>query len=118
LFKGFLAIFLLDMGIFCGKKLKYFFKNGAFTTLFVIIIPLINGVIFTYLSSFVTDSIGDRFLLSILVASVSYIAVPAAMKMAVPKANPGIFIPMALAVTFPVNITIGMPLYMMVIVNS
>ena len=118
LFKGFLAIFLLDMGIVCGRKLKDFLKNGAFTTMFAIIIPLINGVVFAYLSSFVTDSIGDRFILSVLAASASYIAVPAAMKMAVPKANPGIFIPMALAVTFPVNITIGMPLYMMVIVNS
>jgi hypothetical protein len=52
-----------------------------------------------------------------LVASASYIAVPAAMKIAVPKANPGIFIPMALAITFPVNITIGMPIYMFVIMS-
>jgi hypothetical protein len=48
---------------------------------------------------------------SILAAGASYIAVPAAMKIAVPKANPGIYLPMALAVTFPINITIGMPLY-------
>ena len=57
---------------------------------------------------------GDGFILAILAASASYIAVPAAMKIAVPKANPGIFIPMALAITFPFNITIGMPLYFMI----
>jgi uncharacterized protein len=50
-------------------------------------------------------------MLGILAASASYIAVPAAMKITVPKANPGLFLPMALAVTFPINITIGMPLY-------
>ncbi len=117
LFKGFLAIFLLDMGLVCGKKLNDFLKNGAFTTLFAIVMPLINGVIFAYLSGFVTQSMGDRFMLAVLAASASYIAVPAAMKIAVPKANPGIFIPMALAITFPVNITIGMPLYLYVIGN-
>lgn len=115
IFKGFLAIFLLDMGIVCGKKLKDFLKNGQFTTIFAIIIPIINGIIFAYLSSFITQNIGDRFMLTILAASASYIAVPAAMKIAVPKANPGIFIPMALAITFPVNITIGMPIYMFII---
>ncbi|CAM4152389.1 MULTISPECIES: sodium-dependent bicarbonate transport family permease [Flavobacterium] len=117
LFKGFLAIFLLDMGIVCGKKLKDFLKNGWFTTIFAIVIPLINGIVFAYLSGWITSEIGDRFILAVLAASASYIAVPAAMKIAVPKANPGIFIPMALAVTFPVNITIGMPIYMYIIVN-
>ena len=117
LFKGFLAIFLLDMGIVCGKKLNDFLKNGRFTTAFAIIIPILNGVLFAYLSGFITPEIGDRFMLAILAASASYIAVPAAMKMAVPKANPGIYLPMALAITFPVNITIGMPIYMFVIMN-
>ena len=117
LFKGFLAIFLLDMGIVCGKKLKDFLKNGAFTTVFGIVVPLINGIIFACLSGFFTQNIGDRFMLAVLAASASYIAVPAAMKIAVPKANPGIFIPMALAITFPVNITIGMPIYMFVIMS-
>jgi hypothetical protein len=117
LFKGFLAIFLLDMGIVCGNKLKDFLKNGAFTIVFAIVVPLINGVIFACLSGFCTQNIGDRFMLTILAASASYIAVPAAMKIAVPKANPGIFIPMALAITFPVNITIGMPIYMFVIMS-
>jgi hypothetical protein len=115
IFKGFLAIFLLDMGIVCGKKIGDFLKGGWFTALFAILIPLINGIVVAILSGFITQSNGDRFMFAVLAASASYIAVPAAMKMAVPKANPGIFVPMALAVTFPFNITIGMPIYLAVI---
>jgi hypothetical protein len=111
LFKGFLAIFLLDMGITSGKKLKSFFSYGWFPIVFAIIIPLINGCLFAYLGGFVTDEISNRFIFGILAASASYIAVPAAMKVSVPSANPGLFLPMALAITFPINITIGMPLY-------
>lgn len=115
LFKGFLAIFLLDMGIVSGKKLSDFFKNGWFTTLFAILIPLVNGCIVASLSGIITPEIGNRFMLAVLAASASYIAVPAAMKIAVPNANPGLFLPMALAVTFPFNITIGMPIYLGII---
>lgn len=111
LFKGFLAIFLLDMGITSGRKLKDFLDSGKFTALFAILIPLINGCVVAYLSQVITDNPGDRFMFAILAASASYIAVPAAMKIAVPNANPGIFLPMALAVTFPFNITLGLPIY-------
>lgn len=116
IFKGFLAIFLLDMGIISGRKLADFIKSGWFTSLFAVVIPIINGCAVAWMSSLVTGSIGDRFMLSILAASASYIAVPAAMKMAVPKANPGLYLPMALAVTFPFNITFGFPIYMAIIV--
>lgn len=118
LFKGFLSIFLLDMGISSGKKLKSFFSFGWFPLFFAILIPLINGSIIALLSSFVTADMSNRFMFAILAASASYIAVPAAMKISVPKANPGIFLPMALAVTFPVNITIGMPIYFLIVLNS
>ncbi len=111
LFKGFLAIFLLDMGIVSGKKLNDFFKSGWFTAIFAIIIPLINGCLIAYLSQWITDDVGNKFIFAVLASSASYIAVPAAMKIAVPKANPGLFLPMALAVTFPFNITLGMPIY-------
>ena len=111
LFKGFLVIFLLDMGIISGKKLNAFVKNGWFTILFALIIPLFNGCLVAILSQFVTDVVGNRFIFAVLAASASYIAVPAAMKIAVPKANPGLYLPMALAVTFPFNITIGFPIY-------
>jgi hypothetical protein len=115
LFKGFLAIFLLDMGITSGRKLKAFFSFGIFPFLFAVIIPLLNGCIFAMLSSVVTTDITNRFVFAVLAASASYIAVPAAMKITVPKANPGLYLPMALAVTFPINITIGMPLYFQIV---
>ena len=115
LFKGFLAIFLLDMGIISGRKLNDFFKSGWFTLVFAIVIPLINGSIVAIASQLITHDVGNRFILATLAASASYIAVPAAMKMAVPKANPGLYLPMALAVTFPINISIGLPLYLSVV---
>ncbi|WP_088322831.1 sodium-dependent bicarbonate transport family permease [Polaribacter tangerinus] len=115
LFKGFLAVFLLDMGITSGGKLKALLKKGWFTLSFAIIIPIINGCLIAVVSGFFIDEIGNRLLMAILAASASYIAVPAAMKLAAPKANPGLYIPMALAITFPFNITLGMPLYLAII---
>lgn len=117
LFKGFLAIFLLDMGITSGKKLKSFFSYGWFPFIFSLLVPLVNGCVVAFASSMVTSDLTNRFMFAVLAASASYIAVPAAMKITVPKANPGLFLPMALAVTFPVNITIGMPLYFLVVQN-
>jgi hypothetical protein len=115
LFKGFLALFLLDMGISSGKKLRSFFSVGWFPILFAIVVPLFNGCITAYLSGlFITDE-ANRFIFAILAASASYIAVPAAMKISVPKANPALFLPMSLAITFPINITIGMPLYFFIV---
>lgn len=111
IFQGFLAIFLLDMGISTGKNLRAFFSYGWFCFFFALLIPLLNGILFAYLSAWVSNEISDRFLVSVLAASASYIAVPAAMRFAVPKANPALFVPMALGVTFPINITIGLPLY-------
>ncbi|TVR83683.1 MAG: sodium-dependent bicarbonate transport family permease [Saprospirales bacterium] len=115
IFQGFLAIFLLDMGITSGRKLKSLFSYGAFPLAFGILIPILNGVATAYFSGFFTDDISNRFILAVLSASASYIAVPAAMKVSVPKANPGLFLPMALAITFPVNITLGLPLYFLVV---
>jgi hypothetical protein len=118
MFKGFLAIFLLDMGIVSGRKLEDFIKSGWFAVVFAIAIPLVNGCIVAAFSQIITDSIGNRFIFAILAASASYIAVPAALKIAVPKANPGLYLPMALAVTFPFNITLGMPIYYSIIIST
>ena len=118
LFKGFLAIFLLDMGITSGRKLKSFFSFGWFPIIFAILIPLINGCFVAFVSSFVTHDISNRFMFAILAASASYIAVPAAMKISVPKANPGLFLPMALVVSFPINITIGLPIYFLIVQHT
>ncbi len=115
LFKGFLAIFLLEMGMVTARRFKAFRQHGWFVMLFSIVIPVINGCVVAYTSQYITDGIGNRFVFAILAASASYIAVPAAMRLAAPKADPGLYIPMALGVTFPFNITIGMPLYYMII---
>ena len=115
IFKGFLAVFLLDMGITSGRKLKAFFKTGYFSSLFATLIPLINGVIVAYISQWVSPEVGDRLIFAILAASASYIAVPAAMKLSNPEADEGLYVPMALAVTFPFNLTLGMPIYWMII---
>lgn len=114
IFKGFLALFLLEMGMVTAKKFTAFKTYGGFVTVFAMLIPLINGCAVAALSGIVTADTGNRFMFAILAASASYIAVPAAMRLAVPKADPGLYIPMALAVTFPMNITLGMPLYMWV----
>jgi len=115
IFKGFLMVFLLDMGITSGKKLNTFLKKGWFALIFAIVIPIVNGVLVAIISGWVTESIGNRLLFAILAASASYIAVPAAMRLAAPKANPSLYLPMALAITFPFNITLGMPLYLGII---
>ncbi len=118
IFKGFLAVFLLDMGITSGRKLSDFIKKGWFAFLFAIIIPIINGCIVAIASGIFSSGEGNRLLFAILAASASYIAVPAAMKLAAPKANPSLYIPMALAITFPFNITLGMPLYLYIVQMS
>jgi len=118
IFKGFLAVFLLDMGITSGRKLKAFFKTGYFSSLFATLIPLINGVIVAYISQWVSPEVGDRLIFAILAASASYIAVPAAMKLSNPEADEGLYVPMALAVTFPFNLTLGMPIYWMIIQST
>lgn len=117
IFKGFLAIFLLEMGMVTAKRFKAFKKYGWFASLFAVFIPLLNGCIVALLSGLFIQEIGDRFIFSILAASASYIAVPAAMRIAVPKADPGLYIPMSLGITFPFNITLGMPVYFY-LVNS
>lgn len=111
IFKGFLVIFLLDMGIISGRNLGAFFKAGWFTAAFAILMPFVNGVLMAFISQLFCTNPADCFLLAVLAASASYIAVPAAMKMVAPESDPGLYIPMALAVTFPVNITIGLPVY-------
>ena len=115
IFKGFLAIFLLEMGMMTANRILSFRQYGWFVTLFAIVIPAINGCGVDYFSQFITHAIGDRLILAVLAASASYIAVPAAMRLAAPKADPGLYVPMALGVTFPFNITVGMPLYLTLI---
>ena len=118
IFKGFLAIFLLEMGMVTAKRFSAFRKYGWFASAFAIIIPMINGCIVAVVSGLVTHDVGNRFIFAVLAASASYIAVPAAMRLAAPKADPGLYIPMALGITFPFNITVGIPVYMMIVANT
>jgi hypothetical protein len=111
IFKGFLAVFLLDMGLQAGSQLSGMRKNGAFLVLFAGLFPFFNGLMALGLASLFTASTGNLLLFAILGAGASYIAVPAAYKNAVPEANPGIYLPMALGITFPINIIIGIPFY-------
>ena len=117
IFKGFLSVFLLDMGITSGKKLSSFLDNDWTALVFALLVPLFNGCAVALLSSLVTENTGNQFLFAILAASASYIAVPAAMRLAAPKANASLYVPMALAITFPFNITVGMPIYLYIIQN-
>jgi uncharacterized protein len=118
IFKGFLAIFLLEMGMVTAKRFSAFRKYGLFLSAFALLIPALNGSIVAWASGFVTEEVGNRFIFAILAASASYIAVPAAMKLAAPKADPGLFIPMALGLTFPFNISLGMPIYYAIVTHS
>lgn len=115
IFKGFLAIFLLEMGMVTAKRIASFRQYGWFAGVFAMVIPFINGCVVAWTSGMFIDSPGDRLIFATLAASASYIAVPAAMRHAAPDADPGLYIPMALGVTFPFNISIGLPLYYLII---
>ena len=115
IFKGFLALFLLEMGMTTARRIKTFKTHGWYMALFALIIPAINGVVVAWLSQFITTDVSNRFVFAVLAASASYIAVPAAMRLAAPKADPGLYIPMALGLTFPFNISLGMPIYFWII---
>jgi len=115
IFKGFLALFLLEMGMTTARRIKSFKTHGWYMALFAIVIPAINGIVVAWLSQFVTSDPSNRFIFAVLAASASYIAVPAAMRLAAPKADPGLYIPMALGLTFPFNIALGMPIYFSII---
>jgi hypothetical protein len=111
LFKGILALFLLDMGLVAAKRISELKKVGSFLIAYAVIMPIFNACVAMGLAYFFGLSKGDAFLLALLSASASYIAVPAAMRLSVPEANPGIYLPLSLAVTFPFNISLGIPLY-------
>ena len=111
LFKGMLSLFMLDMGLLAGSRLGGLRSRGLLFTLFGLVVPLINAALTILVCPWLGISLGNAFLLTILAASASYIAVPAAMRMAVPQSNPGIFVPMSLGITFPLNIILGIPLY-------
>ncbi len=115
IFYGVLVLFLLDMGIVAAKRLRDLASQGVVLVLFALIMPLLGAAVAVVTARMLSLSRGDAFLLTVLSASASYIAAPAAVRIAIPRANPGLHLPMALAVTFPFNITVGLPLYLQMV---
>jgi hypothetical protein len=111
LFKGIVLLFLLDVGMMAARKANHLIRVGSRLVIFGIVTPIINGVLGILLAYALGMSQGDAFLFTLLCASASYIVVPAAMRQAVPEANPGLFELLSLSVTFPFNISLGIPLY-------
>ena len=111
LFKGLLAIFLLEMGLVAASRLGDLRRAGGFLVGFAIGMPLFGGALGALTASLLGMSVGGAALLATLYASASYIAAPAAMRIAVPEANPALSIGAALGITFPFNLMVGIPTY-------
>jgi hypothetical protein len=112
MFYGVLTFFLLDMGLVAARRIKDLQKTGIFLISFAILIPIVNAVIGIAIAWLIEMPKGNALLFSVLCASASYIAVPAAMRLTVPEANPSLYVSTALAVTFPFNIIVGIPIYL------
>ena len=111
LFKGALALFLLEMGLVAAQRLAEVRSVGWFLLGFGIVMPLISASMGIAVALAVGLSVGGTVVLATLAASASYIAAPAAMRIAVPEANPGFYLTASLGITFPFNVILGIPLY-------
>jgi len=111
LFRGVLTLFLLEIGLVTGKKLGDLKKVGFFLVAFGILMPMINAVIGILFGKMAGLGVGGCTIMGVLAASASYIAAPAAVRIALPEANPTYYLTSALAITFPFNVTVGLPLY-------
>ncbi|WP_274533405.1 sodium-dependent bicarbonate transport family permease [Fulvimarina pelagi] len=113
-FQGVLCIFLLDMGLIAGRGLRQANVLDRGAVVFGFVMPLLGASAGLLAALLVGLSTGGTMLLMTLSASASYIAVPAAMRVAVPQANPSIYLTLSLAVTFPFNLVLGLPIYLAV----
>lgn len=111
LFKGILALFLIEMGLITAMQLPSLRRYGAFLLVFGIVTPLCFAILGALVGGSLGLSIGGTTILATLFASASYIAVPAAMRISVPEANPTLSLTASLGITFPFNILLGIPLY-------
>lgn len=111
IFKGALALFLLEMGLIVSKQLKGLGQHGSFMLCAGIVMPLFGALCGGLVGTLLNLSVGGVTMLTTLAASASYIAVPAAMRLALPKANPALSLGASLGITFPFNVLIGIPLY-------
>jgi len=110
-FRGVLCLFLLDTGLIATRRLTQSRKLAARLVAIAVILPLANGSLGTLLGAGIGLEAGSAAVLGVLAASASYIAVPAAMRLALPEADPGISLSMALGITFPFNITFGISIF-------
>ena len=111
LFPGLLALFLLDLGVLAGDHMGAVRKAGRFLVGFALIAPLVLGAVGAGAGTVAGLSVGGAAVLGAMFASASYIAAPAAVRVALPDANPGFYLTASLALTFPLNLIIGIPLY-------
>ena len=111
LFKGALALFLLEMGLIVSRQVGELRQRGVFLVAFGLLMPLLSALLGLGCGMLLDLSVGGMTLLATLAASASYIAVPAAMRLAVPEASPALSLAAVLGVTFPLNILAGIPLY-------
>ncbi len=111
LFKGALCLFMLELGLVTGRQFAQLKKSGVRLFLFALITPLLFGFAGAAVGSLIGLSVGGAALLGTLAASASYIAAPAAMRVAVPEASPGLSLPIVLGVTFPFNVLAGLGVY-------
>ncbi len=110
-FKGILCLFLLDMGLIAGRGMREGKNLSTSVVLFGIYMPLIGAALGFLVAQLIGLSPGGVALMTTLAASGSYIAVPAAMRVALPDAKPSIYLPLSLGVTFPFNLAVGIPIY-------
>lgn len=110
-FRGVLCLFLLDMGLIAARRLTQSRKLNAPLVAIAIILPIVNGTLGTLAAAMIGLDAGSAAALGVLAASASYIAVPAAMRLALPEADPGIYLAMSLGITFPFNIIFGISLF-------
>lgn len=110
-FAGALLFFLLEMGVLAGQRLAEAKQVGVFLGSFAILMPLVGGALGVATGWAAGMSLGGATVLGCMAASASYIAAPAAVKIAIPEANPGYYLTASLGITFPFNILFGIPLY-------
>ena len=110
-FKGVLSLFLLELGMVAARRFRDLRSVGAFLLLYGTLLPVVHGVLGILLARFAGMSVGGATILAVLAASASYIAAPAAVRIALPQANPSYYLTASLAITFPFNLTIGIPLF-------
>lgn len=111
LFKGMLAFFLLDMGLTASRNFHYLKGKSLLLIAYAVLGPITHSLLALGLAFALDMSLGDSILLMVLASSASYIAVPAALKLAIPEASPSLYLGLSLGLTFPLNIILGIPFY-------